>query len=176
MASNRFVCNKCRKNISEIELATAKMVRTRYDNKVHTFCPICDNHIVSINSDSYEKTLNSITRCFVALGCMVVCYYEGEATQESNIVEYHPPVFRMTDTDDRFFYRLARYMKQTNKALLEDILIIDEEDNTFSIIGGFDSWYFDKKNVIESLNKHLKILNRLIALLIKCGKKHQECV
>lgn len=169
---NQFVCTKCRKNISEAELSVAESVKTRYDDSVHTFCPSCDTHIVSINNDAYDKCVTNITKLLNRLGCNLICYYEGDVLNGSNSVEYYPPIFRMSDTEDRFFYRLMSMIKISKDKLLADVQVIDEGDNSFSIVVGTESWCFNEETGLSNKRTHLAIMKHLIAILIECGKKY----
>lgn len=172
--TNRFVCTKCRMNISEIELSSAKATRTRYDSKIHTFCPYCDTHITSFNSDKYENALNNLTKIFTSFGCRILCYYEGNVEQSKTVVDYKPPIFRMMDTENKLFYRLACKIKHANKIELDDIFIVDEEDGSFSIIGGTETWYFDVATANKDLDKYLDLVKRMIYLMIKLYKKYKN--
>lgn len=172
--SNRFVCSKCRRNISEIELASAKVVRTRYDGKIHTFCPYCDTHIISFNNDLYDKTISKLSKIFTVFGCHVLCYYEGSIEYDKSVIDYKPPIFRIIDTEDRLFYRFICRMKQMNKIELDDIFVIDENDGSFSIVGGVETWYFDDKRANNDLRKYLALIRKVISVLIKCGKKYMK--
>lgn len=172
--ANRFVCTKCRKNITEIELSSAKITRTRYNGKVHTFCPHCDTHITSFGNDKYEKIMHNLSKTFMVFGCRIICYYEGSVEVDKNIVDYKPPIFRITDTEDKLFYRLACRLKQINERELDDIYIVNEDDGSFSIIGGAETWYFNTESANKDLNKYLILVKKVISILIKCGKKHMK--
>lgn len=169
---NRFVCSKCRRNISEFELSSAKIVRTRYSGKIHTFCPYCNTHITSFSYDKYERIIDNLSKGFTAFGCRVICYYEGNVEQDKNVIEYKPPIFRITDTKDRWFYRFICKIKHANEIELDDIFIEDENDGSFSIIGGTETWYFDADTANKDLVKYLALMKKLISMLIKFGKKH----
>lgn len=169
---NRFVCLNCRMNISDDELTSAKIVRTRYDGKIHTFCPYCNTHITSFSYDEYNQIMDNISKSFIDLGCKIICYYEGNVEQGKNAIEYMPPIFRIADTSDRLFYRLTCKIKHVNEVELDDIFIIDENDNSFSIIGGTETWYFDIDTANNDRNKYLAIIKNIINMLIICGKKY----
>ena len=169
---NRFVCSNCRRNILNDELTSAKIARTRYDGKIHTFCPYCDTHIISFSYDEYDKVINNLSKSFIDFGCRIVCYYEGNIEQGENAIEYKPPIFRITDTNDRLFYKLACKIKHVNEIELDDIFIVDENDNSFSIIGGAETWYFDIDSANNDRNKYLVIIKNLIDMLIICGNKY----
>ena len=173
--ANRFVCTKCRRNITENELIAAKAIRTRYDGKTHTYCPSCGNYIVGVNDDVYNKCVIHLSKQFMKFGSRLICYYEGEVDQESTVVEYHPPIFRITDDSDRHFYNIMMKLKNLyDNSLLADTFIIDEEDDSFSIIVGTETWYFDKETASKDQKDHLQLLKRLIIVLIRCGKKHYD--
>lgn len=175
--TNRFVCTKCRKNISETELIAAKAVRTRYDSKVHTYCPTCGNHIVSITDDVYNKCVINLSKRFMQFGCRLICYYEGEVEHSTNVIEYHPPIFRITDNEDRYFYTIMMRLKNLyGEELLGDTYVVDEEDGSFSVIVGVETWYFDTQSASNDRVLHLKLLKKIISALIKCGKKHYATI
>lgn len=169
---NRFVCTTCRRNITEIELSSAKVTRTRYDGKIHTFCPHCDKHITSFGYDRYERTFHNLSKCFMSFGCKIICYYEGIVELDKNVIDYKPPIFRITDVEDRLFYRFACKLKNANEAELDDIFIVDEEDGSFSIIGGTETWYFDEETANKDLHKYLVLVKKVISVLIKYGNKY----
>lgn len=171
--TNRFVCTKCRKNISETELIAAKAVRTRHDGKVHTYCPTCNHHIVSITDDVYSKCVTNLSKQFMKFGCRLICYYEGEVENDANVVEYHPPIFRITDIEGRYFYNIMMRLKHLyGDKLLADTYIINEEDGSFSIIVGAETWYFNNKSAEVDRKRHLNLLKKIISVLIRCGNKH----
>lgn len=171
---NRFICTKCRMIISKNDLISADMIHTRHGNSIHTFCPICNTHIVSFSSDKYEETLNNLTKCFNALGCKILCYYEGSVEQGKNTIDYKPPIFRIIDTDDKLFYRLACKIKNVNNEYLDDIFINDENDGSFSIIGGTETWYFDTITADKDRNIYLCLMKKIISMLIRYGKKYKD--
>lgn len=173
---NRFVCTKCRKNISDQELIAAKVVRTRYDNKVHTFCPSCNTHIESITDDVYNKCVLNLSKQFMKLGYKLICYYEGNVVREANVVEYYPPILRIRDDEARFFYTTMMRLKYRNEDILADTYVIDENDGSFSVVVGARTWYFDTQSASDDRARHLKLLKKIISVLIKCGKKHYATI
>lgn len=173
---NRFVCTKCRRNISEQELIAAKVVRTRHDGKIHTYCPSCNTYIESITDDVYNKCVLNLSKRFMMLGCKLICYYEGKVVREGNVIEYYPPIFRISDYEDRFFYTTTMRLKHKNEDILADTYVIDENDGSFSIVVGARTWYFDTQSASTDRVKHLQLLKKIISILIKCGKKYHAAV
>jgi hypothetical protein len=159
--------------ITEIELVSAKITRTRYDGKIHTFCPHCDTYITSFSYDLYDKIFFSLSKVFTEFGCSVLCYYEGNVEFDKNAVDYKPPIFRLIDTEDMKFYKFANKIKQLNE-ILDDIYIIDEGDGSFSIVGGVETWYFDEKTANRDLKKYLTLVRMVITMLINYGKKYMK--
>lgn len=174
MSYNNFVCIQCKRNITNEELVSSNIVRTRYNDRIHTFCPTCDNHIVSINSDLYDKNIKNLANMLIKLGCKLICYYEGEVIDGTNSIEFFPPIFRIADIEDMSFYNIACHIKKVNESILEDFTIIDEGDGTFSIIGGIETWYFDSDLANSNLRKNLILLKRIINMLICYGNKQQK--